>query len=75
MNIYDFAEIIETKQDFDRFLIMLHKENLSKDIDWENKNLEHYLEAFSAYSEAIGIDKIPSWKLFAEMLLAAIVYE
>ncbi|MFY0602272.1 MAG: hypothetical protein JXR03_21545 [Cyclobacteriaceae bacterium] len=74
MDIYEQAEKIENQQDFILFLKLLKddfRENFSA---WENENLASFLEGLAGYNmdkEQGGI----SWKIVAEMLLAAKVYE
>ena len=47
--------------------------------EWENANLTDFLEALAAFAEARvvgGEDREePSWRLFAEMIVAATGYE
>ena len=88
-DIFDFAESIETQQDFLRFTNMLishYQEKKSNLDEWENSTLEDYLIGLSSFTGDINgylfnnMDKFkglpdPSWRLFATMLLAAANYE
>ncbi len=78
MDIYDFAKKIESKTDFEEFLKMLtHDLKVSKG-DWPNNTLNSFIEGLYGYNYNSKNDtnKLePSWKVFAEMLLAARVYE
>lgn len=85
MDIYDYASSIETKQEFDKFLEMLYEDFIRNRDKWENNTLERFLEALSTISRdyqnvlngdnlIVSADK-PTWKMFANILLGAIVYE
>ena len=77
-NIYDFYENIESKTDFENFLKLLVEDFNSNNKDWENDTLTLFLEALYGYnfdSKNDTKETKPSWKVFAEMLLAAKVYE
>ena len=80
-DILDGTENIKTRTDFNEFL-----KNFRSDSDtWENNNLANFLEALEGYSEDIdGYYKNmkfkrnpnePSWRLFAQFLSGAAVYE
>lgn len=76
--IYEFYEQIETQADFESFLGMLVGHWKKNGDRWQNDSLGSYLEALHGYNFDSAKDHpsvIPSWKVFAEMLLAAIVYE
>ena len=76
---------ITSRKGFVEFLKLLHKYYTSKPEDWENNNLESFLEALSDYAEDIPEyykntkqDRSPDtadWQVFADMLRGAIVYE
>ena len=76
---------VNSRQDFIEFLQQLHASYLKNGNDWENQNLGDFLEALSAYatdipgyydnmSIAVNADTA-SWRIFADMLRGAIVYE
>jgi len=74
MNIYDQAKTISNQQDFIEFLKLFRKDYQENKDKWENDDLMSFLEGLQGYS----IDKQQetiSWKILAELLLAAIVYE
>ena len=84
MTTLDSIEHIETRQDFGTFLSSLRADLADHPNDWENGDLESFLEALSAWVEGmdsfyanIGSDvpERPTWRTFAEMLAAARVYE
>ena len=82
-----FTEIVDdinNKEDFLKFMGLL-LENLKNNPDeWENKSLKSYLDAIAAWIENMegyyqNIDQtIPNninWKVFADILTAATMYE
>ena len=85
MDIDDFADAIETKKDFDQFLEMLLISLRKSNSDWENKNLEDYIDGLWGFTKSIDgyylnrketVDlEHPTWKMIAVMLLAATVFE
>ena len=85
MDIYDFVGNIKTKDDFENFMSMLIKDLKENRTDWENNELEPFLDGIRRFTGVLdnyynnaGIEadtSIPTWKMFAEMFLAAKVYE
>lgn len=80
--LVDFADKIITKEDFVKFLKLLLKDFQERRFEWENDNLERYLESlygFTAdlegYLEKDQEIENPSWSLFATILLGGKVYE
>ncbi len=83
--ISEVIEKLHSKDDFSKFLDLLHQDYKINKSLWENADLEDFLEALSVYSRdvegyynnlKINIDpKQPSWRLFADILLGARVYE
>ncbi|QNE41040.1 hypothetical protein F1C16_16425 [Hymenobacter sp. NBH84] len=82
----DFNEInVTDRKSFIEFLFVLQQELISNADEWENKSLSDYLEAVSRYAEDIDgfylntgqeVDaEQASWKLFADILKGASVYE
>ena len=76
-----FAETIKTSEDFAAFANLLAA-NLSQRDEWENSNLESFLEAMAAFAETTAPGGAfhaefsePTWSNFAQILLAAKVYE
>ena len=74
IEIYDLFEKIKTRQDFEFFLKKLIIDFNDNKGDWENSTLESFLEGLYGYNYNSDNDK-PTWKLFAEIILAARVYE
>jgi hypothetical protein len=80
MNSASRIENINSKSDFLSFLDEFRKEAVSGDT-WQNRDLGDFLEAMSAFLNDINensvykIDNKPSWKMFAQIMTAASVYE
>jgi len=73
--IYELCEKIVTRSDFEKFLEELRNNYAThKSEVWDNDTLGSFLEGLYGYNYKANNDK-PSWKLFAQMLLAARVYE
>jgi len=84
-NLKNLADDILTKEDFQLFLKELLNDLHNNRDDWENSNLDDYLESligfcqdiegyYKNFNKKIDINQ-PTWKVFAEMLLAARIYE
>lgn len=77
---------ITTHQAFVEFLELLHEDFLEYGSQWENDTLPRYLEAMHRWSDDVknayqsgnsmpeNAPNVP-WQLFADILLAARVYE
>lgn len=81
MELYDLAEQAKSKEDFIVFLKALLRDYETNKSKWENPNLEMYLEGMWGFLEDSTdkslhkVDFTPSWKLFAEIMLTASIYE
>jgi len=72
------------RQSFIKFLSLFHRDYQLNKADWENIDLDSFLEAMIRYSEDIQgyydntnqrVDADdPSWKVFADILLGAKIY-
>jgi hypothetical protein len=83
----DFIEIIkgiDDKKDFLKFMELLIADLKSNPSYWENNDLESYLQAMANWTEAMEgyyrntnqpIPKNVDWKVFANILVAATMYE
>ena len=83
----DFTRIIEKiscKQDFILFVEMLTQDFKENSENWENNNLGLYLEGISSWTDdmegyyennKIDITKLNQWQIFANILVAASIYE
>lgn len=76
---------VNDRQTFIVFIKSLAEDYRSGGHDWENNNLADFLEALSRYAEdiqgyydntaqSIDADK-PSWKVFADLIKGATIYE
>jgi hypothetical protein len=86
-NIYDIQ--VADRKSFIQFLQLLQKDFEQNKADWENQDLGSFLEAMTQYAEDIeGYyqnltrqtgEKIspnePTWRVFADILRGAKVYE
>lgn len=76
---------VTDRKSFVNFLNLLREDFSENPHEWENKNLEDFLEALSAYTEDIqryydnmkmNIDaNEPNWKTFADIFIGARIYE
>jgi hypothetical protein len=83
--LYDFEENIESRSDFLEFMELLIDDLRRNKDEWDNNNLEDFLSAFARFAGDIGgyynnngetVDiEIPTWKMIANMMMAAIVYD
>lgn len=78
------TENLSTKEDFISFLQMLIQDFKKNPDEWENKSLESYLEAAASWVEDmegyyqnnnLPIPQNINWKVFANILIAAKMYE
>lgn len=76
---------VTDRQSFIKFLDLLHKDFLENPDEWENKNLDDFLEAMTRYTEDIqgyydntkqnvNADQ-PDWQTFADIFRGASIYE
>lgn len=79
------ADKINSKKDFEKFMISLLDYLKTSKLEWENRNLEDYLEGIYGFThdldgfyknkgESADTEK-PNWRMLANILLAAIHYE
>ena len=81
----ELAPLVQTKNDFHEFLVALSQDFAANATEWENSDLPSFLEALASYSQDIQgyytntkqpvNAEVPSWRVFAEMLCGARVYE
>lgn len=74
IDMYDLAEQIKGKKEFDLFLKLFLNDCKKNSSEWENNTLERFFDALYAYSNDRG-DVELSWTFFADLLLAAKIYE
>jgi hypothetical protein len=75
---------LNTKEDFVSFVELLLQDLKSNPGEWENKSLESYLGAIASWTEDsdgyytnmnLPIPQNVDWKVFANILIAAKMYE
>ncbi|MEC7119708.1 MAG: hypothetical protein VXW65_07385 [Pseudomonadota bacterium] len=81
----EIVPTIQTREQFQHFLALLAEDYKANDQERERADVALFLEALAAYSKDIdGYYKntnqqvnasVPSWRVFAEMLCGACVYE
>ena len=74
MDIYDRAEKIESAQDFTEFIRELYDGFEKAAPEWKEEELKSYIEAMSGYRQESDLDEA-TWREFAEIILASLVYE
>lgn len=81
MDIQKIADNVNSKEEFILFVQVLTNDFISNKEDWENPELERFLVAMGRFltdSTEESLEKIdftPSWSLFANIMLAATIYE
>jgi len=84
MNVDEMVDSVRSREDLVRFVRGLHSDLTEHPDEWENTDLARYLEALAAWVEAMDgffknqgkpVPERPDWKLLAQILLAASVYE
>lgn len=75
---------LHTREDFIKFLLLLVKDFKNNPDEWENNNLESFLEAAASWTEDMDgyyinnnlpLPENVNWKVFANILMAAKMYE
>ena len=79
MELHELAQRVDSKETFLEFVSALRAdwEARGREPEWENPDLGRFLEAMQAWTEDMG-DRVapqPSWRTFADMLMAAKIYE
>lgn len=73
-DIYKTCDKIENFSDFIAFLSLLNENISNKPDEWENTTVKSYLNGAYGFCTDSKFEE-NSWKVFAEILLAARVYE
>lgn len=84
IDLYD-VEWIQTRSDFYKFVVALSENAQSSRRDWDNSDLISYLGGLEGavhdvhgyyFNQKIAVDAdVPSWRVFADILRMARVYE
>jgi len=83
-DLFDYAAKVASRQDFIKFVEYLNADYRERKSEWENGDLESFLGGLSAFAndmggfyrnmgEAVDIETV-TWRMAAQMLLAASVY-
>jgi hypothetical protein len=84
MKLREMVASVQEKEDLVRFIRALAEDRHTRSQEWENPSLEQYLDALASWLEdsdgyyrnhGLDIPVTPTWKTFAEMLIAAKIYE
>lgn len=77
MELRESVNKIKTKQDLSQFVGALCADLATHPERWENPTLDCFLEAMEAWIEDTGQPPTdpPTWKTFADILIAAMNYE
>jgi len=84
-DLFDYAKTVASREDFVKFVEYLNHDYHQRNGDWGNKTLEQFLSGLSGFAndmigyyknigEVVDVERI-TWRMAAEMLLAATVYE
>jgi hypothetical protein len=81
MELIKFIDKINSREDLVTFIKLLQQDYLLN--DWENRDLESYLSAMEGIVDSLDgywknmkmEPELPSWRLFASILLTATIYE
>jgi hypothetical protein len=82
--IFDLAAAVRSRSDFISFIDNLNRNYQSNREEWENDNLESFLDGLSGFTqdmvgyyknmkEDVDVETV-TWRMAAQMLLAAKVY-
>jgi 5-formaminoimidazole-4-carboxamide-1-beta-D-ribofuranosyl 5'-monophosphate synthetase len=82
--LIEYAKIISSKEEFEHFLKCLLQDYKENKNEWKNADLSRYLDGLAKFAvdmsgyyanlkEDINVNNI-TWRIAAEMLLAASVY-
>lgn len=84
MELHERVERVDSRDGLIEFVRALRRDLEGSDADWENPDLPRYLGAVAAWLEDMdgyfanrgeAVPDPPSWRLFAQVLIAAKYYE
>ena len=84
MTLAERAQAVQTREDLVAFIKALQADHGTNRNGWEIANLESFLSAMAAWTEDMegfysnmgqDISKMPPWKILADILMAARIYE
>lgn len=82
--LYDYAKTVSSREEFIKFVVYLKSDFHESEDEWQNNSLDQFLDGLCGFTkdmagyyqnigEVIDTEKI-TWKMAAEILLAATVY-
>lgn len=82
--LYDFAKMVVSREDFVRFVELLAQDHNKNEGEWHNFTLDQFLMGLSGFArdmsgyyknmgEVVDVEEL-TWTMVAEMLVAATVY-
>jgi hypothetical protein len=83
-DLFDYVKTVGSREDFVKFVGFLNEDHRKNSGEWGNKTLEGFLGGLSGFAsdmsgyyqnigDAVNVENI-TWRMAAEMLLAATVY-
>lgn len=83
-DLFDYVKTITSRADFIKFVDFLHADYRVTSAQWDNQDVPSFLSALAGFAtdmagyyknsgETVDIE-VPTWRLMAEMLLAATIY-
>lgn len=84
MTLEDFAGKVESREELLHLIRTLGEDLRRQPSSWENRDLYSYLEALAGWladmegfykARGENLDELPVWRIFADALMAARVYE
>lgn len=84
VDVFALVESVRTREDFVRFLGALKDDLLKRPSYWQNYTLEQYLDGLDQVVQGTDrhyknlgkpMPEQPDWRMFADILLSATMYE
>lgn len=77
MKAHEAADQVDSKESFIAFVRLLETDWRNGRSEWENDNIGTFLEAMTAWAGDMGerLPATPTWRSFADLLMAAKIYE
>jgi hypothetical protein len=84
-DLFEYAKVVSSRAEFVRFVDYLNTDYRERRDEWENNSLESFLSGLAGFAndmsgfcrnmgESVDVEAI-TWRMAAQMLLAAKVYE
>jgi hypothetical protein len=84
MTLAEVARTVQTRADLAAFIAQLKADFDANGGDWQNTDLSSFLEAMAAWIEDMNgyyqnagekVSELPPWRILADVLIAARMYE